>query len=128
MFSLTRMSDYKRAQRNLDPSKAGQRTSKAGYELCVCSSKLDTSGVFSSGLVVKRILSFFKVLKLLVEMGKVDFVVSQNVDGLHRRSGLPPENLAELHGNCFSEKCPRCKTEYLRDFEMDTVRHVCDMA
>jgi NAD+-dependent protein deacetylase sirtuin 6 len=28
---------------------------------------------------------------------------------------------AELHGNCFAERCPRCRSEYVRDFEMATV-------
>ena len=51
----------------------------------------------------------------------IDFIVSQNVDGLHRRSGLPSDILAELHGNCFSERCPLCDRLYIRDFEMDKV-------
>ena len=33
----------------------------------------------------------------------------------------PPLQLAELHGNCFAERCERCKREYVRDFEMETV-------
>mmetsp|Transcript_36971 Transcript_36971/g.116303 ORF Transcript_36971/g.116303 Transcript_36971/m.116303 type:complete len:300 (+) Transcript_36971:72-971(+) len=57
----------------------------------------------------------------LVEMGKVHYICSQNVDGLHFRSGIPREKLAELHGNCFSERCERCGHEYIRDFEMATV-------
>jgi len=53
----------------------------------------------------------------LVELGKtgtMKFLVSTNVDGLHRRSGLPAEKLSELHGNCYLEVCPKCKKEYLR--------------
>lgn len=49
--------------------------------------------------------------------GKVRFTVSQNVDGLHRRSGLGPAQLAELHGNTNLETCGKCKRQYLRDFE-----------
>ena len=54
--------------------------------------------------------------------GKLKYVVSQNVDGLHLRSGIPRHMLAELHGNCFAERCTQCGHEYIRDFEIETVR------
>nr|XP_029116520.1 NAD-dependent protein deacetylase SRT1 isoform X3 [Elaeis guineensis] len=60
----------------------------------------------------------------LVELeraGILKFVISQNVDSLHLRSGIPREKLAELHGNSFRELCPSCGTEYLRDFEVETI-------
>ncbi|KAL5215477.1 hypothetical protein ABZP36_006878 [Zizania latifolia] len=57
----------------------------------------------------------------LEKAGLLKFVISQNVDSLHLRSGLPREKLAELHGNSFKEICPGCKTEYLRDFEIETI-------
>ena len=57
----------------------------------------------------------------LMNAGKLTYIVSQNVDGLHLRSGCPREKIAELHGNCFSERCIKCNTEYIRDFEVETV-------
>ncbi|KAK1310380.1 NAD-dependent protein deacetylase SRT1 [Acorus calamus] len=60
----------------------------------------------------------------LVELersGILKFVISQNVDSLHLRSGIPREKLAELHGNSFKEFCPSCGTEYVRDFEVETI-------
>ncbi|XP_068638263.1 NAD-dependent protein deacetylase SRT1-like [Aristolochia californica] len=61
------------------------------------------------------------VLVELEKAGILKFVISQNVDSLHLRSGIPREKLSELHGNSFREICPSCGEEYLRDFEVETV-------
>lgn len=60
----------------------------------------------------------------LVELeraGILKFVISQNIDGLHLRSGIPREKLSELHGNSFMERCTSCGVEYFRDFEVESV-------
>ncbi|XP_038900035.1 NAD-dependent protein deacetylase SRT1 [Benincasa hispida] len=57
----------------------------------------------------------------LEKAGILKFIISQNIDGLHLRSGIPREKLAELHGNSFMETCPSCGAEYLRDFEVETI-------
>lgn len=57
----------------------------------------------------------------LVAMGKAKRIVSQNVDGLHLRSGVPPSKLTELHGNTFVETCETCHVDHVRDFEVETV-------
>lgn len=59
-----------------------------------------------------------RALTALYQERICDLVVSQNVDGLHLRSGLNAAGLAELHGNCFLEQCVTCQTSYLRDFDV----------
>lgn len=45
----------------------------------------------------------------LHSLGKLKFLISQNVDNLHLKSGIPQEMLAELHGNITKLRCERCK-------------------
>jgi len=40
--------------------------------------------------------------------GKVQAVVTQNIDGLHARAGTPPERLVELHGTNSYVECQTC--------------------
>lgn len=49
----------------------------------------------------------------LLQMGKLDYIISQNVDGLHAKSGIPFEKLAELHGNMYYMKCLECNKKML---------------
>ncbi|MGD2126660.1 MAG: Sir2 family NAD-dependent protein deacetylase [Desulfobacteraceae bacterium] len=44
----------------------------------------------------------------LQKLGKLAFLISQNVDNLHLKSGLQPDLLAELHGNIARLRCARC--------------------
>ncbi|RLC72032.1 MAG: NAD-dependent deacetylase [Chloroflexi bacterium] len=47
----------------------------------------------------------------LQKLGKLGFLISQNVDNLHLRSGIRPELLAELHGNVTKLRCSRCEAQ-----------------
>jgi NAD-dependent deacetylase len=44
----------------------------------------------------------------LVAQGKVSAVITQNVDNLHQDSGVPAEQIIELHGNASYAKCLEC--------------------
>jgi NAD-dependent SIR2 family protein deacetylase len=50
----------------------------------------------------------------LQRMGKLRFLISQNVDNLHLKSGIRPELLAELHGNITRLRCTKCGKTYDR--------------
>jgi NAD-dependent deacetylase len=44
----------------------------------------------------------------LYEMGLLESVITQNIDGLHQKSGLPDEKVIELHGNTCRARCMSC--------------------
>src|ERR687883_1742293 len=50
----------------------------------------------------------------LQQLGKLQFLITQNTDNLHRRSGIDPELLAELHGNEQLMRCTGCDRLYPR--------------
>ena len=62
----------------------------------------------------------------LFEKNHLKFIVSQNVDGLHRKSGIPAANIAELHGNTNLEVCEDCGREYMRDQRARTAKRTHD--
>jgi NAD-dependent deacetylase len=44
----------------------------------------------------------------LVGQGKAPVVITQNVDNLHQDSGVPEDQVVELHGNAAYAKCLEC--------------------
>jgi len=48
----------------------------------------------------------------LYRLGRLDCVITQNVDNLHQRAGLPAERVFELHGNMQSLLCLSCHRRY----------------
>jgi NAD-dependent SIR2 family protein deacetylase len=55
-------------------------------------------------------------IKTMLSRGIARYLVSQNTDGLHLRSGVPLDMISELHGNRNMEHCLGCKRRYSRDF------------
>ena len=50
------------------------------------------------------------------KLGKLKFLISQNVDNLHLKSGIRPELIAELHGNMTKLRCKRCEERFDQNF------------
>ena len=46
----------------------------------------------------------------LIGSGKASHVITQNIDGLHQLSGVPTDQVIELHGNTRYAKCLDCGT------------------
>jgi mono-ADP-ribosyltransferase sirtuin 6 len=61
-----------------------------------------------------------RAITKLVSEGIIHYCITQNVDGLHKRSGLSRQHHAVLHGCVFTERCEdsACSTEYYRDFDI----------
>jgi NAD-dependent deacetylase len=51
----------------------------------------------------------------LENMGKLDCVITQNVDGLHHKAGNSQGKIIELHGNSTFVACLSCRKRYDRD-------------
>jgi NAD-dependent SIR2 family protein deacetylase len=56
----------------------------------------------------------------LQNLGKLRFLISQNVDNLHLQSGIQPDLLAELHGNVTKLRCQRCKAQVDKSLGLET--------
>jgi len=59
-----------------------------------------------------------RALAKLVEQGKMTAIITQNVDGLHQRSGVPASKIIELHGNSTYASCLDCGHRY----ELEPIR------
>ena len=67
---------------------------------------------------------------LLEAVGKVELVVTQNVDGLHAAAGTSPAQLVEIHGTNRLVECQRCGArsdpdDHFRRFARDHEPPVC---
>ena len=45
-------------------------------------------------------------------LGKLDCVITQNIDGLHQKAGVPEKKVIELHGTTRYVKCLSCGKRY----------------
>lgn len=45
----------------------------------------------------------------LFHNGQLDWVITQNIDGLHQAAGVPAERVVEVHGTLHEVECVACK-------------------
>jgi len=53
-----------------------------------------------------------KAIAKLAEHADEFLLVTQNVDDLHARAGLPKEKMVQIHGDIFVTRCSRCDFSY----------------
>ncbi len=58
----------------------------------------------------------------LEKLGKLDCVITQNIDGLHHKAGNSREKVIELHGTALSVSCLSCRRKYDRDEVQEGIR------
>lgn len=71
-----------------------------------------------------------RALAALVARGVMSAIITQNIDGLHQASGVPGEQVIELHGNGTYASCLDCGLRYelapiMAAFEHDESLPVC---
>src|SRR3972149_5907585 len=58
----------------------------------------------------------------LEKLGKLDCVITQNIDGLHFKAGNSEEKVIQLHGTAMSVSCLSCGRRYDRDEIQERLR------
>ncbi len=56
-----------------------------------------------------------RALAVLEQERKMECVITQNVDGLHRKAGSGSDRVIELHGTVFTVSCLSCGKQWERD-------------
>ena len=56
------------------------------------------------------------------KLGKLDCVITQNIDGLHFKAGNSEEKVIQLHGTAIFVSCLTCKKRYDRDEIQERVK------
>jgi NAD-dependent deacetylase len=54
--------------------------------------------------------------------GKLDGVITQNIDGLHQKAGS--KKVSEIHGSALRSHCVSCRTDYGPDFIFESTEEI----
>jgi len=50
-------------------------------------------------------------VKKITSLQKNNFLITQNIDGLHQKSGIPKNKIIEIHGSAIEAACLECQAE-----------------
>jgi NAD-dependent deacetylase len=56
------------------------------------------------------------------KLGKLDCVITQNIDGLHFKAGNSEEKVIQLHGTAMDVSCLSCRKRYDREEIQERIR------
>ncbi len=70
--------------------------------------------IFKEGLMTDKAVpnAAHVAIAELCEMGKLDCVITQNIDNLHQKAGVSDDKVFELHGNMQWAVCLECGRRY----------------
>lgn len=63
-----------------------------------------------------------RALAAFEKLGKLQALVTQNIDGLHQRAGSSPERVIEVHGTLHTAVCMQCSTRLPMTEVLERVR------
>jgi len=73
--------------------------------------------IFGGGLLTDKAVPNAAHIAIaeLYRLGKLDCVITQNIDNLHQKAGVPDDKVFELHGNMHWVICLRCGRHFTFD-------------
>lgn len=67
-----------------------------------------------------------RAMVTLERIGKLDAIITQNIDGLHQAAGSSPDKVIELHGTAHRVRCLNCGTEWPASVIQSRLRTIND--
>eukprot|EP01084_Bolivina_argentea_P158704 276443_1 len=65
-------------------------------------------------------------IKILADRGFIQKIITSNHDGLHNKTNFPNDDIVDLFGNVYVEKCRKCKSRYTRKTVVSHLYRKCD--
>lgn len=106
------------------------RINNAEYKLsieCLCEEPEEFYNFYVNNMIFNNIKPniIHETLAKLEDKGYIDYIITQNVDGLHQKAGS--KRVVELHGNGDNFYCRKCNVKYnVDDYINNGYKCLCD--